>query len=245
MITRPHLAQGDFLLLFCSILWGASFALTHGAVSSLPIMGVVGLRFLIAAILLLLINPKSKMSLSKRELTAGIAIGFTMFAGYGAQAESLAYLEPGQTAFIEALYVPLVPIAQFALFPRQVKKPGYRMIICITLAFFGLLLISGIGHHSFTLSPGLVFAIIDAFAITMEIILVAKFAADIDPAKLGFVQCTTVAVLAGLIFLCNDRGISSPPLTAVAITVLLGGFSALLQPAMNFAMKTVSATRAV
>jgi len=235
-------SHGDLLLLICSVLWGASFALTRGAVSHLPVMVVVGVRFLVAALLLFGVSPKSRWPFSRTEFVFGGAIGVAMFASYGSQAASLAYLEPGQTAFIEALYVPLVPLVQFALFPRTSKIPGPRMLSGVVLAFVGLLLISGTTPHGLHYGLGIWFAIIAALSSTVEIILVSRFAVDIDPTKLGFIQCLTVGIL-------SSGGLARPghlPILlpeGIAMIALLGVFSAFLQPAMNYAMKTVSATR--
>lgn len=68
------------------------------------------------------------------EVFAGMAIGLSMFLGYAFQAAGLQTIISSQSAFITALYVPMVPILQWIVFKNL-------PVLLVGLVLFLLLLV--------------------------------------------------------------------------------------------------------
>ncbi len=105
MVKAPQLA-----LILITIIWGGSFiTVQYGLNFSSPIM-FVGLRFAAAALAVTLISLKSLKGMNLKEVFAGAVIGIMIAIGYGTQTVGLQTISSSESAFLTALYVPLVPI---------------------------------------------------------------------------------------------------------------------------------------
>ena len=91
-------------------------------------------------------------------------------AGYGTQTIGLQTIPSSESAFLTALYVPLVPILMWLIFR---KTPHIMTWVGAALAFAGLVLLTGNGFEQISLSFGQLLTILGAFAIALEIILLA------------------------------------------------------------------------
>lgn len=100
----------------------------------------VGLRFVTAGLIGLLVFRKVMAGLTRTELVAGTAIGASIFLGYGLQTFGLQTISSSKSAFLTALYVPIVPLLQWLVMG---KPPRLMSWIGIGLAFTGLMLVAG------------------------------------------------------------------------------------------------------
>ena len=89
--------------------------------------------------------------LTLRELKAGVAIGVAIAMGYSLQTWGLQSISSSKSAFITAMYVPLVPLLQWLCLGRM---PGLMSCIGIVLAFIGLILLAGPENNLLALGPG-------------------------------------------------------------------------------------------
>jgi drug/metabolite transporter (DMT)-like permease len=80
--------------------------------------------------------------LTLKETLAGTAIGIMIAIGYGTQTIGLQSILSSESAFLTALYVPLVPILMWVIFQ---KSPSLMTWIGSALAFTGLVLLTGNG----------------------------------------------------------------------------------------------------
>lgn len=172
------------------MIWGFTFlaiklGLAHGGA-----LALVGLRFAIGAVLLVVITRPSWPRLS--EWRAGFFIGASLFAGYALQAQGLTDIASSRSAFFTALYVPLVPVLQLLLFR---KPPGWTGLLAIILAFAGLALLAHPKGGVFRLSLGDILTLAAALACALEIILLSRYAPRCNPQRLAVVQMSVVAVL--------------------------------------------------
>lgn len=119
------------------------------------------------------------------EVFAGMAIGLAMFLGYAFQAAGLQTVISSQSAFITALYVPMVPILQWIVFK---KPPRLACWIGIVFAFIGLVLVSGQKPGSFDFSKGEILTLLGALAIAGEVILIGIFANKVDSRRVTIAQ---------------------------------------------------------
>ncbi|HET9068138.1 MAG TPA: DMT family transporter, partial [Amaricoccus sp.] len=130
----------ELVLVLATVVWGGTFlAVKLGLGESGPLF-FVGSRFALAALIATLLALPRMRGLTRAELAAGAAIGASIFAGYALQTAGLATITASQSAFISALYVPIVPLLQWAALGR---RPRLASWIGIALAFTGLLLLAG------------------------------------------------------------------------------------------------------
>jgi drug/metabolite transporter (DMT)-like permease len=119
-----------------------------------------------------LISLKTLRGLTLKELKAGVAIGVAIAMGYSLQTWGLQSISSSKSAFITAMYVPLVPLLQWLCLGRM---PGLMSCIGIVLAFIGLILLAGPENNLLALGPGEI-TLVGAVAIAAEIILISAWA---------------------------------------------------------------------
>jgi len=238
-----HPAAPTAALILATAIWGLAFLITRGAVAGVPVLPFIALRFATAAITVRAATGARLSDSTRTDLRAGMLLGLAMLAGYALQAEGLRTLPAGKTAFISALYVPLVPIIQ-SIVSRRLPAP--RLWGSIILACAGLMLMTGASPSAAAgpIGRGEVFALAGAFAIAAEIILVGRFAPRVDPRRLAIIECGLVSMLSLTLFMLSAQNLPAPHIAWIACGLGLGGASAFLQISSNWAMRAVPPTRA-
>ena len=231
----------EALLILITMFWGGTFLAVQYAVTLSDPFFFVGLRFATAAIAVALISLKSLRGLTLKELKAGVAIGVAIAMGYSLQTWGLQSISSSKSAFITAMYVPLVPLLQWLCLGRI---PGIMSCVGIVLAFIGLILLAGPGDNLLALGPGEIITLVGAIAIAAEIILISAWAEQVDVKRVTVVQLATASLVAFGAMVPAGEAVPalSPGLIVVALG--LGIFSAIIQVTMNWAQKSVSPTRA-
>lgn len=235
------ISREEMVLIGITMLWGTTFLIVHTAMQYSGALFFVGLRFMVAGIGGWLLFRRTMRDLNRRELGAGALIGFAIFLGYGLQTYGLRTITSSQSAFITALYVPMVPLLQLVVLRRM---PHIMSWIGIALAFAGLILLAGPKAGHIGLSPGEMATLLSAVAIAAEIILISRFAHGVDSRRV-----TVVQLLAAGLFSLAAMPLAGETLPAFSPVWLVAGVglglaSTLIQLAMNWAQKTVSPTRA-
>ncbi len=231
----------EAILILITMFWGGTFLAVQYAVTLSDPFFFVGLRFATAAIAVAIISLKTLPGLTMTELKAGLAIGVSIAMGYSLQTWGLQSIPSSKSAFITAMYVPLVPLLQWLCLRRM---PGVMSCIGIVLAFIGLILLAGPDDNLLALGPGEMITLVGAVAIAAEIILISAWAGKVDVKRVTVVQLATASLVAFLSML--PAGESVPPLSSglVIVALGLGIFSAIIQVTMNWAQRSVSPTRA-
>ncbi|WP_028632584.1 MULTISPECIES: DMT family transporter [Pseudomonas] len=236
-----RLSKAELVLIFITMLWGGTFLLVHNVMTVSGPLFFVGLRFAAAALFVGMVSARALGGLTLTELKAGMLIGVTIMLGYGLQTMGLQTISSSQSAFITALYVPFVPLLQWVVLGR---RPGLMPSIGIGIAFVGLMLLAGPDSGSLHMSEGEVVTLVSAIAIAAEIILISRFAGQVDVRRVTVVQLATASVLAFLMVVPTQERIPDFSWLLLTSAVGLGAMSAVIQVAMNWAQKSVSPTRA-
>lgn len=229
------------MLIFITMIWGGTFLAVHLAMQVSGPFFFVGLRFAAATLVLTLFSLRSLRGLTWYELKAGVFIGIAIMFGYGLQTVGLQTISSSQSAFITAMYVPMVPLLQWLVLGRF---PGVMAWVGVLLAFSGLMLLAAPSSTDMALSIGELLTLIGTLGMAAEIILIGAYAGKVNVKRVTVVQLATASLAAFLMMV--PTGESVPPYSNYLLysAVGLGLASAIIQVTMNWAQRSVSPTRA-
>lgn len=239
-ITLPFSRQ-ELALIAITVVWGATFLIIHAALHHSGPLFFVGLRFVTAGLMMALVFRHALGGLTLRELMAGVLVGISIVGGYGLQTWGLQTISVSQSAFITALYVPIVPLLQWAVLRRPPHLMSWLGIGC---AFAGLILLAGPQAGALSLSIGELATLGSAVAIAAEIILIGRFAGSVDSRRVTVVQLLVGGVLSLLLVPAAGEQVPVFSWVLTGSVLGLGAASAVIQLTMNWAQKSVSPTRA-
>lgn len=231
----------ELALVLITMIWGTTFLVVHNALAVTGPLMFVGLRFGAAALVLGLIALPALRRVTKRELVAGTLIGVSIFFGYTLQAYGMQTITSSQSAFITAMYVPLVPLLQWAVMrkaPRAMAWAG------IALAFAGLVLLAGPGATSIGLARGELLTLAATLAIAAEILLISMFAGQVDTLRVSVVQLAVASLVAFVAMPVMGEEVPAFSWFLVLAALGLGLASGVIQVTMNWAQRRVSPTKA-
>ncbi|AOV00193.1 DMT family transporter [Delftia tsuruhatensis] len=237
----PLLSRQELALIAVTMVWGGTFLVVHLAMQHSGPLFFVGLRFVTAGLIGLLVFRKVMAGLTRTELVAGTAIGASIFLGYGLQTFGLQTISSSKSAFLTALYVPIVPLLQWLVMG---KPPRLMSWIGIGLAFTGLVLVAGPESGGMELNVGEMATMLSTLAIAAEVLLIGHFAGKVDARRVTTVQLLAAGTMALLAM--PVAGESVPDFSWIWLTaaVAMACASILIQLTMNWAQKSLSPTRA-
>ena len=224
-----------------TVLWGGTFLVLHIAMQQCGPRFFVFVRFMMAAVFVGLLAGRKLLDFNRREIRAGALIGVALATGYVLQSAGLRDITSSRSAFITALYVPLVPIFQWA-FLR--KAPHLMSWLGIALAFAGLVCLAGPAALSLSFGRGDLLTLFAAIAIAVEIVLISLYARGVDSLRVTVMQLFAGSLFAGLMVPVSGEAIPAFSWIWFSCALVLGGLSALVQVVMNWAQKSVSPTKA-
>ncbi len=132
--------KGEVNLLFVTLLWSATFVIVKGVLVDISSMLFLGLRFLIAGVILLPIIINKKLDWNNINLLPPIFLGILLFIGFSTQTVGLKYTSATKSAFLTGSSVAIIPILQ--LFVEK-KKPKTGSVIGVVVVLIGILFLSG------------------------------------------------------------------------------------------------------
>ncbi|MFY3083662.1 DMT family transporter [Achromobacter xylosoxidans] len=235
------LSRQEIALVLVTMLWGSTFLVIHIAMQHSGPLFFVGVRFTLAGVVSMLLFRRHMARLTRREAGAGVAIGCALFLGYYLQTLGLRTITSSQSAFITALYVPIVPLLQWAVLKRP---PGLMSWVGVALAFTGLVLLTGPEAGALHFSAGELATLAGAAAIAAEIILIGHFASSVDSRRVTAVQLLTAGLVSFALMPALGEAVPEFSWLWAGGAIGLGLASAVIQLTMNWAQKSVSPTRA-
>nr|WP_250318626.1 DMT family transporter [Rosenbergiella gaditana] len=229
-------------MILITLLWGATFLIVHHAMQTASPFFFVGVRFAVAALLLAAVFWQSLAGMTAKDVQAGILIGFCIAIGYSFQTWGMQTISSSQSAFMTAMYVPLVPLLQWIF----LKRPPRLMSWCgVVLAFVGLLLLSGnSGETSHGMGIGEYVTLLSTLAIAGEIILISGYAGQVDTKRVTIIQLAAASLFSFLFMVPAGETVSHFSPTVILSAAGLGLMSAIIQLTMNWAQQSISPTRA-
>lgn len=191
--------KGVILLLITAFIWGVSFVSQSVGMKVIEGFTFNGIRTLLGAFVLLpliLIKDhknsrkmtaaelESKKLMDRRTIRYGIMLGIVFCAASNFQQFAFNDSTSGKIAFITAIYMFFVPL--FGLFLK--KKVSVVTWGCVAVGFVGLFLLCIDPKHMSTINKGDLLAFICAILFAIHILLIEKYAPNVDGTKLSCTQ---------------------------------------------------------
>ncbi|QUT04653.1 DMT family transporter [Sphingobium phenoxybenzoativorans] len=237
---RLMIGRAELALIGITLLWGATFLIVKNAMTVTGPLFFVGLRFATATVAAAIVAAPLLRGVTRKEWIAGSAIGLGIFIGYTLQTWGLQTIPSSTSAFITAVYVPLVPLLQWAILRRP---PHLMSWIGVALAFGGLLLVAG-PQQGLALGKGELLTLVSTLAIAVEIILISMWAGQVNVLRVTVIQLGFTSLAAFLCMVPAGEAIPHFSWLLLLSACGLGLMSAVIQVVMNWAQRTVSPTRA-
>ncbi len=188
--------RSDALLLFVSAVWGSGFAAQRIAAARMGNFTFNGARFLLAALLLLLLM-RFKLRISRADLAWTALAGAILFAASTLQQVGIKTTTAGNAGFITGLYVIIIPIL-LAIFGR--RRVSAATWIAAVLAAGGTMLLSTAGQ--FKPATGDWIELAGAFLWAVHVIVVGRMARQMDSLQFSvgqFAVCGLLNAVFGLL----------------------------------------------
>lgn len=145
--VRLNRWQADGVLLMTAAVWGGGFTAQRVAAQHLGPLMINGIRFLLAAAVLLPI-VRFKLNISKNDLPGVILAGILLSLASNLQQLGLRFTTAGNAGFITGLYVILVPIILWVFWRERVR---WAIFAAAGLAVIGMFFINAEGIFRFSI----------------------------------------------------------------------------------------------
>lgn len=132
----------EAILLFITLIWGATFVIIKIALNDVSPMTFVAIRFVFAAIILSPFYFRIRNKFNKILTLSGILLGIMFFLGFATQTIGLKYTSATKSGFITGTFVLFTPIFQLMF---EKKKPVRGNLIGVLFVIAGLILLSSKG----------------------------------------------------------------------------------------------------
>lgn len=222
MITLEEKTQrrkSESILIIITLIWGGTFVVIKGALEDASPLFFVGIRFLIAAILLTPFMLKRLREFTKPVLRAGIILGTILFFGFSSQTLGLQFTTASKSGFITGLAVVFTPLLQMVI-EHRMPRPGN--LIGVVLVVIGLYLLTSPSGATFNVGDALTLAC--AFFFALYIVYIDVFSKKFSIMHLVYLQICTVAALS-FVFTAAFESVRFDPsgnlLFALAYTAIL------------------------
>ncbi len=143
--------KADLLLVLVTLIWGGTFPVLKLLVTVLPPLYLVGMRFLIAFIILTPFAVGKRRALTRRVIYSGITLGLLIWGSFITQTVGIQYTTASKAAFITALCVVLTPILSSVMLR---KPPERSAVVGVLAATIGLTLLTVDFTEHFVLQKG-------------------------------------------------------------------------------------------
>jgi len=233
--------QAELLLAAVIIARATSLLFSTLSMRSLQPFNLIGLRFTLAFVLLLLPFGRRLRAVRPATLLRGFALGAVFFAVMTAELFGLRATDSSTTSFLENTAIVWVPLLEAAL---HRSAPRSRVLLGALVTLLGVALLT-LGKSSFRLGYGELLCLLASLLYAGAILLTARLSREDEPLVLGILQVGFI----GLLGLCASFLFETPQLPQsggewgmiLALALVCSCFGFTLQPV---AQRYVSAEQA-
>ena len=206
MPARRRRLQADASLLLVAFIWGGAFVAQRVAALEVGVYLFTGLRFLLAALVLLPVAWWSRgertgtAPMDRRSRSGVILAGLLLLLGAVFQQAGMLYTTAGNAGFITGMYVIFIPLI-LAIGWKQKLRPTIWLAAGLSLAGLYLLSTGGAPLWQVRLNPGDLLVLVSAIFWACHVILIGWLAQRLDVIQVAigqFLVCGSLSTLLGL-----------------------------------------------
>jgi len=189
--THP-LWVADLLLLLVTVLAAISWMFSKEALDGFPPLLFIGVRFLLAGLLLAIPGYKALTRISAQQWRASSAVGVLFGVAMSMWVMGLFHTQHlGEGSFITSLFVVLVPLISWLFFREKMTRVSW---IAQPLALAGLALLSL--QHGFRPELSQILFFTSALLLSLTFILNGRAATHVPALALSAIQLSLVGIVA-------------------------------------------------
>lgn len=191
------------LLFLLIILCGLNTPLTKGIMDVVPPIFIVGLRFLIAFVVMLALRPKKILNgASRSDLSSILFLSLFMVAGYIFWNVSMVFTTATNATFFACTSVLFIPFLAKAINKTEYTR---RVLVGILMTIIGMFFLVSNGK-GFAMNPGDLLALAASVMFALQVIYTSKYVERIDPYLIASYQFLFVGVMAlGISLLVGEK----------------------------------------
>lgn len=214
-------------LVAVTAIWGSTFIVVQDAVTQMPVMDFLGIRFTFAAIVMFALRPNCLKGMTRSRLIRSVVLGILLGLGFITQTYGLLHTSAAISGFITGMFVVLTPVVSWVILKRKTGKSIWGAVAIATIGL-GLLSLRG-----WSMGIGELLTLLCALFFALHIIGLGEWSARRDIYGLAVVQITVVAVIS--MAAATIDGITLPPNATVWGAVIL---TAVFATAIGFLVQT-------
>jgi drug/metabolite transporter (DMT)-like permease len=214
-------------LVAVTAVWGWTFLIVKDAISRMPVMDFLAVRFTVATLLMVALRPTGLRKITRRELWRGALLGTMLGLAYITQTYGLKSTPAAVSGFITGMAVVFTPIVSRLLLRDAISIKTW---LAIVMAFIGLVLIS---LHGWSFGFGELLTLGCALFLAFHIVTLGRWSSQHEPYNLALIQIAAVAALS--LIAAAPGGITLPPDTGVWGVI---GITAVLATSLAFFVQT-------
>lgn len=211
-------------LFLTAVLWGSTFTIGKLATEAFSASFIIALRFLIAAVALLVAAFPFRKQLDKKYLIDGFWMGLSIFFSYFLQVSGLTMdTSPGKSAFLSTTYSVMVP---FIYWISTKDRPKTHHILCVFLCLIGVGIVSLSGGWG--MSVGDFITVLSGLPYAVNIVISAIVSKNRNVLLLTTIELWVVTILAWIFVFIGNSFPSEFPVKAVGGIAYMGLFATAL-----------------
>ncbi|UPG89212.1 DMT family transporter [Luteibacter aegosomaticola] len=226
-------------LLAVTAIWGSTFVMIKDVVGRMLPIDFLAVRFVIAAVAMLVLFAVPVRRLGKAQTLRGLALGVLYGVAQWLQTEGIALTSPSVSGFVTGMYVVFTPFLALALFRQRFPMSTW---VAVVLAMVGL---GVLALNGFSVSLGVWLTLASAALYALHIVGLGHWSKPGDAFGMSAIQMLGIAVVCVLATLPH-HGPALPPdgkawIAIVYMALVAGALAMLVQ---TWAQAHMPATRA-
>ena len=189
-MTHPRIAV--LALLAVAAAWGSTFYLTKDLLTRMDVADYLALRFAIASIALIVINPAAISRLSRLDRGRGIALGVTYGIAQLVQTEGLRHTSASVSGFVTGMYVVFTPLLAAVILRHRIGRWAW---VAVALATVGLGVLS---LNGFSMGTGELLTLASAGLYALHIIGLGAWSTPSNAFGLSALQMVVITVVCAI-----------------------------------------------
>lgn len=185
---RSTAAVPTLVLLAVTAVWGSTFFMIKGILDELPPLDFLGLRFAIAALVVVVAFRRRLLRASRGTWVRGLVLGALYTSAQIAQTVGLEHTHASVSGFITGTCVVLTPVLMVVLFRQRLSWTVWGSVAVATV---GLMVLS---LRGWAFGAGEALTLLGAFLYALHIVTLGQWVGRDNPLTLASVQLVAIGV---------------------------------------------------